>query len=223
MRDDPAAKVHEALNARGLAGKRDYVRSLEQRKDPQALTLLVECLSDESGYLRELAEAALAKLGEREPQAGAALLPLLKHGLWFARASAARGLGRMAYAPGAGALLELTEDPVASGARGAVASHGSAVGIAWELHRTPDDRRAARLAKLRAREAALADRVVRLLRADRLMSQPAPDSLRDDAPHVRAWEEKSWREEQQGAEKGAAPAAPPAAAAPESGSEASPR
>src|SRR5262252_4402624 len=117
MRDDGAGKVHEALNARGLAGKRDYVRSLEQRRDPQALTLLVECLSDESGYLRELAEAALANLGEREPQAGAALLPLVKQGLWFARASAARTLGRMAYAAGAPALLELVEDRVDSVAR----------------------------------------------------------------------------------------------------------
>ena len=45
----------EALNARGLTAKREYVRGLEQRHDPQALSLLTECLCDESSFLRELA------------------------------------------------------------------------------------------------------------------------------------------------------------------------
>src|SRR5580765_1321456 len=129
MKEETAGRVHEALSARGLAGKRDYVRSLEQRQDEQGLALLVECLSDESGYLRGLAEVVLAKLGER---GGPPLLPLLRQGLWYARASAARALGGMAYAPAAGALLELTEDPVDSVAReaaaalAAIGAHGGA-------------------------------------------------------------------------------------------------
>jgi len=63
----------DVLNARGLTAKREYVRGLEQRRDPEAISLLVECLCDESWYLRELAESALLRLGER---AGETLLPL---------------------------------------------------------------------------------------------------------------------------------------------------
>jgi HEAT repeat protein len=215
--------VHEALSTRGLAGKRDYVHSLEQRRDEQALALHVECLSDESGYLRELAEAALAKLGER---GGPPLLPLLKQGLWYARASAARALGGMAYAPGVAALLEVAEDRVdsvareAAGALVAIGAHGGTARIAWELHRTPPERRAPRLQRLRTRDAALAARVERLLAAEKLMSHPDPDGLRDDASLVRAWEERTWREEQK---KGSEPAAgaPPRPAGTASGADAS--
>ena len=32
----------DALNSRGLTGKREYVRSLEQRSDAEALSLLAE-------------------------------------------------------------------------------------------------------------------------------------------------------------------------------------
>ena len=39
-------KPLDALNSRGLAGKREYVRGLEQRRDDEALSLLVECLCD---------------------------------------------------------------------------------------------------------------------------------------------------------------------------------
>jgi len=226
MRDETTGRVHEPLSSRGLAGKRDYVRSLEQRRDEQALTLLVECLSDESGYLRELAEAALAKTGERGGQpaaAGALLLPLLRGGLWYARASAARALGGMAYAPAASALLELSEDRVDSVAREAAAAlarigaNGGAARIAWELHRAPPERRGAWCDRLRGRDGALADRVQRLLAAERLMAHPDPDGLRDDASLVRAWEERTWREEQK---KGAGPGAEPGLA---SGADASAR
>jgi HEAT repeat protein len=215
MREETFARVHEALSARGLADKRDYVRSLEQRRDEQALALLVECLGDESGYLRELAEAALAKLNEREAAAaGARLLPLLREGLWYARASAARTLGGMAYAPAAASLLGMCEDRVDSVAREAVAAlaaigaHGGATRIAWELHRTSPERRAARLDRLRARDGALADRVQGLLAVDRLMTHPDPDQLRDDAPQVRAWEERTWEDRRAGAESGEEQLAP---------------
>jgi hypothetical protein len=228
--EDKPSRVHEPPSARGLAGKRDYVRSLEQRRDEQAVILLVDCLRDESGYLRELAEAALVKLGEhgeRTASAGALLLPLLRQGLWYARASAVRALAGLVYLPAAGPLLALAEDSVDSVAREAVATlavigaRGGAARIAWELHRMPAERRTARLARLRARDAALATRVTELLKAERIMSHPDPDQLRDDAPMVRAWEERTWREEQkQQAEAGegttratAAPGAMPASGA----------
>src|SRR6187399_1716763 len=109
MADEPNGqrRTLDALNARGLAGKRDYVRSLEQRRDPEAMSLLVECLCDESWYLRELAENALLRLGDR---AGETLAPLLAQGLWFSRASSARVLGRLGYAPAVPVLLHLLED-----------------------------------------------------------------------------------------------------------------
>ena len=204
MREETPSRI-EALSVRGLAGKRDYVRSLEQRTDEQSLALLVECLSDESGYLRQLAEGALAKLGERggqtEAAAGALLLPVLRQGLWYARASAARALGGLAHTPAAGALLGLCDDRVDSVAReaaaalSAIGAHGGTARIAWELHRLPPERRASRLETLRAHDAALAARVERLLTAEKLMTHPDPDGLRDDASLVRAWEERTWREE----------------------------
>lgn len=86
MSDDKygPGRTFDAMSARGLAGKRDYVRSLEQRRDEEAMSLLVECLCDESWYLRELAETALLRLGDH---AGETLLPLLEQGLWFSRVS----------------------------------------------------------------------------------------------------------------------------------------
>ena len=87
------------MNSRGLTGKREYVRSLEQRSDAEALSLLVECLSDESWFLRDLAEEALLRMGER---GAPVLVPLLDQGLWFTRASAARVLGRSAHRPRGG-------------------------------------------------------------------------------------------------------------------------
>ena len=76
MSDDKygQSKPFDALNPRGLAGKREYVRSLEQRRDEEALSLLVECLCDESWFLRDLAEESLLRLGEK---GAPILLPLL--------------------------------------------------------------------------------------------------------------------------------------------------
>lgn len=121
MADDKygAGRTFDAMNARGLAGKRDYVRSLEQRRDEEAMSLLVECLCDESWYLRELAEHALLRLGDR---AGETLLPLLEQGLWFSRVSSARVLGRLGYGPAAAGLLRLLEDSVSTVAQAAGSS-----------------------------------------------------------------------------------------------------
>ncbi len=187
-----AGRVSDAMSSRGLAGKRDYVRSLEQRRDDEALRLLVGCLSDESGYLRELAESALLRIGERS---GPALLPLLEQGLWFSRTSAARVLGQMGWGPAAAPLLKLTDDSVETVVReayvalSAFGQHGGSARIAWELHRLAPELRHERLARLLLTDRNLAERLQRLLRAEDLMSQADPDSLRDDSPRVRASEE----------------------------------
>ena len=187
-----AGRVSDAMSSRGLAGKRDYVRSLEQRRDDEALRLLVECLGDESGYLRELAESALQRTGER---CAPALLPLLEQGLWFSRTSAARVLGQLGWGPAAGPLLKLTDDSVETVVREAYAAlsacgqHGASARIAWELYRLAPELRHERLARLVLTDPHLAERLQRLLRTEELMSQSDPDTLRDDSPQVRASED----------------------------------
>jgi len=181
----------DALNSRGLTGKREYVRSLELRTDAEALSLLVECLCDESWFLRDLAESALLRMGER---GAAVLVPLLDQGLWFTRASAARVLGRSAYRPAAGPLLRLTEDAnalVADAARDALMSvgrGGGAVSIARALHRLAPETRRRRHQELTARDRPLGERIENLLRQDELMSVD-DEELSDDSPMVRATEE----------------------------------
>lgn len=193
MADDKYSnKTFDALNARGLAGKRDYVGSLEHRKDAEALTLLVECLCDESWYLRELAEEALLRLGVRS---GHALLPLLDQGLWFSRASAARVLGRIGFGPAVPALLKLVADSnetVAEAARLALIElghRGGSMRIAWDLQRVAPEVRRVRLEEFAARDRALYERISRLMRNEELMSVEAVDDLNDDSPTVRASEE----------------------------------
>jgi len=193
MADDRsgAGRVTDATSSRGLAGKRDYVRSLEQRRDEAALGPLVECLCDESGYLRELAEAALLRVGERS---GPALLPLLGQGLWFSRTSAARVLGWIGYAPAASPLLKLTGDSVGAVVSEAVAAlvalceRGGSARVAWELNRLPPGERERPLARLLAIDRDLGERLAQLLGLEELMSLPDPAALRDDLPRVRASE-----------------------------------
>ncbi len=193
MTDDPyTGRTLDAMNARGLAGKRDYVRSLEQRRDEEAMSLLVECLCDESWYLRELAEHALLRLGDR---AGETLLPLMEQGLWYSRASAARVLGRLGYRPAAAGLLRLLEDSVVTVTKAAEASladlahRGGSVRIAWELHRREPEVRPVLVARLSALDRPLGERLERMLRNDELMMSKDPDDLRDDSDLVRASEE----------------------------------
>lgn len=194
MSDDKygAGRTLDAMNARGLAGKRDYVRSLEQRRDEEAMSLLVECLCDESWYLRELAENALLRLGDR---AGETLLPLLEQGLWFSRASAARVLGRLGYTPAAAGLLRLFGDSnatVAQAARASLAELGHRAGsvrIAWELHRSAPERRRELLDQLQSVDRPLHERLERMMRNDELMTTEDPRDLRDDSALVRASEE----------------------------------
>lgn len=184
------SKAFDALNPRTLTGKRDYVRSLEQRTDAEALSLLVECLCDESWFLRDLAEESLLRLGDH---VAPVLVPLLGDGLWYTRASAARVLGRWAHRPAVAALLRQADDPndaVAVAARDAllaIARGGGSVAVARALHRIDADVRVRRLGEIRRVEAAVADRIERMDRQEELMSAEDED-LSDESPVVQAAE-----------------------------------
>jgi HEAT repeat protein len=179
------------LNTRGLATKREYVRELRVRGDAQALSLLVECLCDESWYLRELAEAAFLELGETGAEA---LLPMLDQGLWFTRVSAARVFGRLGYRRAVSGLLRLTEDAnstVVHAAREALVGIGNrhgAIRLAHALHRLPPDARRRQLDGLTALDASLRERLERLMRSEELMLAEDVEPLSDDSPAVRAIE-----------------------------------
>jgi len=182
----------DVLNTRGLTAKREYVRSLEQRRDAEALSLLVECLCDESWYLRELAEEAFLRMGEEH---AGVLVPLLAQGLWFTRTSAARVLGRLGYRPAAPVLLGLADDAnetVRAAAIDALVVLGHARGstrIAHALHRLPPDLRRRRMDEVSRRDRALGERLERLMRNEELMGIEAADALSDDSPMVRSSEE----------------------------------
>jgi hypothetical protein len=193
MNDDRygPTRPFDALNPRGLAGKREYVRGLEQRGDAEALSLLVECLCDESWYLRDLAEEALLRLGER---GAPVLVPLLDQGLWFSRSSAARVLGQTAYRPAVRPLLRLADDANASVAEAArealsaIGRAGGAVNLARGMAALPPEVRRRRSDELRFKDRDLVERIERLMRHDELMTLE-DESLSDDSPMVRATEE----------------------------------
>lgn len=186
----------DVLNARGLTAKREYVRGLEQRRDDEALSLLVECLCDESWYLRDLAEEAFLRLGE---DGARVLMPLLDEGLWFTRSSGARVIGRMGYRPAVPVLMRMAVDAnatVAEAARVAlveIARKGGASRVAHAIHALAPERRRARLDALQAIDRAVAERIEGLMRKEELMSVENPDGLSDDSAVVRASEEGvSW-------------------------------
>ena len=199
MNDDrsiPRERPLDVLNARGLTAKREYVRGLEQRHDDEALSLLLECLCDESWYLRDLAEQAFLRLGEDGVRA---LLPLLEEGLWFTRSSGARVIGRMGYRPAVPRLLRMARDAnatVAQSAREAlaeIARRGGASRVAHEIHALDPEHRRCPLADLHAIDREVAERVEMLMKKEELMSVADPDGLHDDSPVVRASEEGvSW-------------------------------
>jgi len=186
------AKPFDALNSRGLIGKREYVRGLEQRRDEEALSLLVECLCDESWYLRDQAEEALTRIG---PSVASVLLPLLEQGLWFTRTSTARVLGRFGHRPAVPGLLRLADDAnetVAGAARDAlvaIGSGGGTISIAQALHRLPPDLRRVRFEEIAERDRHLGERVQRMMRSDELMLAEGGEALNDDSAVVRANEE----------------------------------
>jgi HEAT repeat protein len=193
MTDDKHAnRTLDAINTRGLTAKREYVRGLEQRRDAEAVSLLVECLCDESWYLRELAEEAFLRMGEEQ---AAVMLPLLGQGLWFTRTSAARVLGRLGFRPAVPGLLTLAEDgneTVRGTACDALVTLAHARGstrIAHALHRLPPDLRRRRMEDFTRRDRPLAERLERLMRNEDLMSLEPADAFGDDHPAVRTGED----------------------------------
>ena len=196
MTDDRSSRPLDVLSARGLTAKREYVRGLEQRHDDEALSLLVECLCDESWYLRDLAEAAFLRLGE---EGARVLLPLLDDGLWYTRSSSARVVGRMGYRPAVPRLMRMARDSnatVAQSAREAlvgIARQGGASRIAHAFHRLEPDLRRRCIDELHAIDRAAAERIDGLMRREELMSLENPDGLSDYSAVVRASEEGvSW-------------------------------
>ena len=185
-------KPFDALNARGLAAKREYVRGLEQRRDAEALSLLLECLCDESWYLRDLAGQVFQRMGD---EGATAILPLLETGLWYTRTSVAEILGRLGFRQAVPALLRQADDAnrtVAESARVAlvsIARGGGCYRLAHVLHRMPPDARRRRFEDLHARDRTLAERIERLMRNEELMSAEDQGALADDSPFVRANED----------------------------------
>lgn len=179
----------EGLNARGLTAKREYVRGLEQRRDAEAISLLVECLCDESSFLRELAEQAFLRMGEEQ---AAPLVPMLAGGLWYTRLSAARLLGRLGHRPAVPALLALCDDPngsVAAAARDAVVAVARLRGssrVAHALVRIAPEKKRQRLAEIAERDRALVKSLERLMTDADLMAADDPDALLDAVETARA-------------------------------------
>ena len=191
MADDSFAPLRsfDAFSPRGLLGKREYVEDLEKRGDPEAAALLVACLADESGDLRDLAESALVRLAA-EPKP---IVPLLASGLWYTKVSAARTLGRLGAratmaAAALAALLDDTNQSVRRAgidALGLIAKGGGELAVARALHARHDPDRA-RLREVAAGDRTLEARLDELLKNREAMEANEDELLSHDAAVVRA-------------------------------------
>ena len=193
MTDDKFSTLRslDALSPRGLAGKREYVIALEAKADPSAMQSLVDCLEDESGYMRDQAENALVRLGAPADP----ILPLLSHGLWYTRVSAARTLGRLRARVGVERLVELLADTNHSaaleGARALarIAQDGGAVAIARSLYRKAEPERTAARAHLRAVDRDTARTIEDLWLRREVMQAKDDEILSEDVAVVAASDE----------------------------------
>ena len=193
MTDDKFSTLRplDALSPRGLAGKREYVIGLEAKADPSAMQSLVDCLEDESGYMRDQAENALVRLGAPADP----ILPLLSHGLWYTRVSAARTLGRLRARVGVERLVELLADTNHSaaleGARALarIAQDGGAVAIARSLYRKAEPERTAARAHLRAVDRDTARTIEDLWLRREVMQAKDDEILSEDVAVVAASDE----------------------------------
>ena len=181
MAEEPYTTLRpfDALSPRGLAGKREYVLDLERKGDESAISLLVECLADESGYLRDHAAAALVRLGSP----AAPILPLLASGLWYTRVSAVRTLGRLGAREAAGPLTGLLADANHSvqietvEALAGIARAGSEVHVARALFTRSEAERTRAVRELRACDANTTRRLEELFKDRDLMSAPEHELL----------------------------------------------
>jgi len=188
-------RVLDALQMKGFDGKREYVASLEARGDEQAVSLLVECLCDESTFLRELAERALTRMGSEH---AGPLRPLLTQGLWYTRASVARvlgGVGAKEALPDLVTLLTDANGAIADAAADAIvriAESGSLVSVARALHHAPErlQRRLTRQADTAT--AGLGAQIERLLADRELMAADEEELLREDAKALSGQDNVEW-------------------------------
>jgi HEAT repeat protein len=184
-------KSLDALSPRGLAGKREYVLELEQRASEGGVTPLVECLKDESGYLRDLAAAALVRLGAPVGP----IVPLLSSGLWYTRVSTLRTLSRLREASCAPAIVPLLADTNESvraeavGALLALTRTADEVRVARALYGAPDPQRLWAVREMIALAPDLGRRIETLLK-DRDVMLAEEDELLPRAPGARAASEE---------------------------------
>jgi HEAT repeat protein len=188
-------RVLDALQMKGFDGKREYVASLEARGDEQAVSLLVECLCDESSFLRELAERALTRMGEEHAPL---LRPLLTQGLWYTRASVARVLGGVGAKEALPDLVTLLTDAngaiaeAAAEAIVAIARDGSLVSVARALHAAPDRLQRHLTRQAESASPGLGAQIERLLGDRELMVAEDEEVLREDAEALAAQDNVEW-------------------------------
>lgn len=197
MNDDKrtSLRVMDDLKMRGFDDKREYVNSLEGRDDEQALSLLVECLCDESAYLRDLAEKALIRKGS---SCADVLLPHLTQGLWYTRAAVANVLGSQGCKDALPGLQEMSGDAnraVAEAALDAIiriAAAGHAVSAARTLNHVQPILARRALDQGDKVRAGLATQLQRLMSDRELMQASDDEVLREDVAVAEAQENLEW-------------------------------
>ena len=197
MTDDKHAslRVLDDLQMKSLEGKREYVASLRERDDEQALSLLVECLCDESSYLRKLAEGALIEKGISNTEV---LLPHLTQGLWYTRASVARIVGRLGVREALPGLMLTAADgnrevcDAAADALAEVAASGHAVSVARSLFNAPRPLTDRVLDRAERAGSGLSGQLHRLMEDRELMTAREEELLRDDILAAEAQDNLEW-------------------------------
>jgi HEAT repeat protein len=97
----------ELIRRADVASRRSLVSELARRRTEPATRALVRLLESDSWHLRELAMNALPEVGAL---ARPFLAPLLVSGLWYTRAAAARGVGKIGEAEFLPRLVEMLRD-----------------------------------------------------------------------------------------------------------------
>jgi len=158
-----SGKILERLRIKNLSGKRHLIEDLKKRKNPRTVSLLVEMLQDESWYLREQAVLALSDAGE---EAREAVVKVLEKGLWYARAAAAKVLGRVGGPAEMDVLIDclldsnMTVQGAAAAALVDIARNSSAAELASALSSKPHDVKQKAISCIRLLDKELADTIV---------------------------------------------------------------
>lgn len=185
----------DALQLKGFNDKRDYVASLEARADEQAVSLLIECLCDESAYLRNLAEKSLIRIGKSSE---AILLPHLNDGLWYTRASTARILGELGSKAALPGLTSMLTDPnhavieavLDAVAQLAAAGHG--VSVARALHHIEGALTSGVLDRTEKLSPGMSNQLHRLMADRELMTASDDEVLREGFDVAEAQDNLEW-------------------------------